>query len=120
MAENQYNDRTDSLETKLRLLQQAWADGRHDLAMSLLESLKDTVAFERQRHPNPPQATIGAEEFLQVASMPAAWATWAGGWQFCKVVELRETAGIARQQEPVTIDIAFRETCVRICNANSG
>ena len=40
-------DRTDGVERKLSLLAAAYAAGRRDLAMSLAESIKDTLQFER-------------------------------------------------------------------------
>ena len=64
MSETHYGERTDSIATKLHLLQQACAAGRHDLAMSLIESLKDAVIFERQRQPELPPPLIRAEEFF--------------------------------------------------------
>jgi metal-sulfur cluster biosynthetic enzyme len=109
MSETRYEERTDNIETKLRLLQQACAGGHHDLTMSLIESLKDTVIFERQRQPGPQQPVIRAEEFIEVAALPPAWAQWAQGWKFCKVVELSEEAGIERCREPVDIHLAFTE-----------
>ena len=113
MSEDRYEDRTDSIETKLHLLQQACARGNHDLTMSLLESLKDTVSFERQRRPASQEPAIQAGDFVEVAELPSAWARWARGWRYCKVVELREEAGITRHQEPVDMHIAFsEEQCV--------
>ena len=107
MSETSYKDRTDSVEKKLRLLQDAYSQGNHDLTMSLVESIKDTVVFERQRKKIGADSVSGAETFAAVTELPAAWAQWARGWQFCKVLELSETAGIERRQEPVDICVGF-------------
>ena len=107
MSETSYTDRTDGVEEKLRLLQDAYSQGNHDLTMSLVESIKDTVVFERQRKKIGADSVSGAETFAAVTELPAAWAQWARGWQFCKVLELSETAGIERRQEPVDICVGF-------------
>ena len=109
MSETCYEERTDSIETKLRLLQQACAAGQHDLAMSLLESTKDTVILERQRKVEPDEPAVSAEQFLEVAELPSAWARWARSWKYCKVVELGEEAGIERCSEPVEVRLGFLE-----------
>jgi len=108
MAQIPYNDRTDGVVDKLRLLQTAHAAGDHDLAMSLADSIKDTLSFERQEASaaDPPQ--IGASEFAPVRELPGGWAAWAAGWKFYKPVTLFETVGIARGGEPVDIGVAFR------------
>ena len=48
LSETVYRHRTDSIEEKLQLLSEAYRLGKVDLAMSLSESIKDTLAFERQ------------------------------------------------------------------------
>ena len=106
MPETCYEDRTDSIETKLRLLQQACATGKHELTMSLLESMKDTVTLERQNSTSPQSPDISAEAYFQI---PSAWASWAHGWHFCKVLEVSEEAGISRCQEPVDVQIVFAD-----------
>ena len=113
MSETRYEERTDSIATKLHLLQQACVAGRHDLTMSLIESLKDTVIFERQHQPELPPPLIRAEEFFETDNLPQSWALWARGWKFCKVLELHEETGIGRDREPVDIRLAFPdEQCV--------
>ena len=105
MQETRYRDRTDSVEQKMELLRDAYRQGNHDLTLSLAESIKDTVAFEGQRQPLEP--VIAADNFAQVDQLPAAWAQWARGWAFYKVVSLVETAGIERLREPIDIPVAF-------------
>ena len=43
MPENSHPDRIDSFEEKLRLLQDAWKRGDHDVARSLTHSLRDSA-----------------------------------------------------------------------------
>ncbi len=42
-------DRTDLFEDKVRLLRKTYASGRRDEALSLAESIKDTIEVEKQR-----------------------------------------------------------------------
>jgi metal-sulfur cluster biosynthetic enzyme len=88
-------------------LQNAYAAGNLDLAMSLAESIKDTLCFERQDGgaADPPQ--ISADEFAAVEELARPWAQWARGWSFCKPLTLIEKAGIERRQEPADIAVAF-------------
>ena len=108
MAKLQYKDRTDNVQEKLQLLQTAYASGNHDLAMSLSESIKETIAFERQSQAEDQPPQIGADDFAPVNDLPAAWARWAKGWSFCKTVTLFETVGIKRLNEPVDVSVGFR------------
>lgn len=107
MPETRYEDRTDSVAKKLELLHDAYSRGNHDLTMSLLESIKDSVALERQLQFPPGDPAVGADLYGEVESLPSPWAAWARGWQFYKQVQLSETAGIARRQEPVDLSVAF-------------
>ena len=108
MAESRYEDRTDSVEVKMGLLQDALQQGNFDLGMSLSESIKDTLSFARQRQCID-AATIDADTFAEVASLPEDWRRWARGWTYCKMVELEESVGLERRNEPVDIALAFRE-----------
>ncbi len=108
MADLRYNDRTDSVNDKLKLLESAAAAGNHDLAMSLAESIKDTLSMSRQWEQDPGQPQSGADHFVPVEGLPQAWAKWARGWSFCKPIALFETVGIARHREPVDLLIGFR------------
>jgi len=109
MPETCYEDRTDSVEKKLQLLQSAYSGGRHDLTMSLLESIKDTVMYERQRQLGSDEPVSNAEHFGEVAELPEAWASWARPWRFYKVLEVSERVDIARRHEPVDVPVGFRE-----------
>ena len=111
MPETEYRHRTDSVEVKLRLLAAAHSKGNLDVAMSLAESIKETLTFERQRHlsghgsgeavPSP------ASSFGRVAGLPDPWADWARGWAFYKVLEVAESAGLGRSREPVETAVEF-------------
>ncbi len=101
--ETNYSSRTDSVTTKLRLLEAAHRSGNFELAQSLAESLKDTLAFERQTRGEPGKPVLEARSFTAVADLPAAWAEWARPWSFCKAIALDETTGTARTREPVDV-----------------
>lgn len=108
MSEERYEDRTDSVAQKLELLHAAYGRGDHLLALSLLESMKDSVTLERQMQPPTVDPIVAADASMPVAGLPAAWATWAHGWLHCQQVRLQETAGIDRR-EPVDLPVAFAE-----------
>ncbi len=108
MSETRYKDHTDSVQGKLRLFQAAYAAGNYDLAMSLSESIKDTITFQRQMHGALEQPQLGAEDFAQTSELPPAWSRWARGWAYFKPVRLFETVGIARSNEPVDLSVGFR------------
>jgi metal-sulfur cluster biosynthetic enzyme len=104
-----YRDRTDSVADKLRLLQAAYQAGNLDLAMSLSESAKDTIAFERQQRAGAMSPVVAADRFTVVNDLPRPWANWARGWSICKIITLFETVGIERTGEPVDLAFAFQE-----------
>ena len=108
MAQITQAQRSDSVEQKLRLFQSAYAAGNHDLALSLADSLRGSLQFERSLASDPPGANLGADDFEPVDRLPAPWAAWAHGWAWCKPVTVREDHGIARAGEPVDIVVAFR------------
>ncbi len=108
MKEIRFEDRTDTVPDKMRLLQAAYQAGNLDLAMSLSESIKDTLRFEQHRRAPATQPAISADQVVAVADLPKAWARWAEGWQYCKPLTLFETVGIERSGEPVELLVAFR------------
>ncbi len=108
-SETLYEQRTDSVEEKLRLLQSAYEKGDRDLALSLAASLRETLSFERYMQGAKQGQTVGEETFARVDALPAAWARWARGWAFYKVLELRETGGLDRVREPVDVGVGFRQ-----------
>ena len=106
--ETSYMQRTDGVEEKLRLLQTAYEAGNRELALSLAASLRETLNFERQVQGAKQGQVVGAETFARVDVLPKAWAQWAHGWAFYKVLELRETKGLDREQEPIDVRLGFR------------
>ncbi|MBI3948132.1 MAG: hypothetical protein HY321_19600 [Armatimonadetes bacterium] len=107
MPETKYEHRTDSIPEKLRLFENAYRAGNHDLALSLAESIRDTLRFERQVQPPRDDPVVAATSVGRVADLPRAWAEWARGWSFCKVITVSETAGLTRSREPVELSVAF-------------
>jgi metal-sulfur cluster biosynthetic enzyme len=109
MSSSRDRDRTDDVQRKLGLLAAAYAAGRRDVAMSLAESIKDTLEYERMAEAGP-GGTLhsGPDEFTRVDDLPAAWAGWARGWSFVKSIALFETVGLERAREPVTIRLGIR------------
>ena len=135
LSETAYQHRTDGIEEKLQLLSEAHRLGKIDLAMSLSESIKDTLAFERQvREPEIDYAP-GLERTGQVSHLPQSWLSTPvspknhrlGEWSFYKVIAVREHCGLDRRQEPVNVAIRFehiqdprREVRVAHCAHLSG
>ena len=107
MSETRYEHRTDSVEEKLRLLSKAHQEGNLDFAMSLAESVRDTLSLERQVQGEEGNEVVGADTFGEVGELPAAWAEWARGWPFYKVVGLSEHIGLERVGEPVDVVVGF-------------
>src|SRR6185312_9863312 len=109
MLPSRDSDRTDGVEKKLGLLAAAYAAGRRDLAMSLAESIKDTLQYERvvSGELGAPLDS-GPDDFARVGDLPAAWAGWARGWSHVKTVSLFETVGLERAADPVTIRLGVR------------
>jgi len=106
MSAARYADRTDGVSDKLQLLAAAHAAGKLDLAMSLAESTKDTLSYERQLLVSTTAPTVAADQWLAVATLPKAWAAWATGWSHVRPLDLFETVGIERRGEPVEIMLA--------------
>jgi metal-sulfur cluster biosynthetic enzyme len=101
------SSRTESIDEKLALVQQACQAQRWDLVESLADSIKDSVQYERQMAAGGDPVKPGADDFIRVGQLPQAWAAWARGWQYCKIVRLFETVGMARQREPLELLVAF-------------
>ena len=112
LAEPGYANRTDSVDEKLRQMRQAYDDGRLDLALSLAESIKWTLEYERQAQV-PTTAQLAADRVFSVDRLPPAWAAWAYGWRYGRALTLSELAGIERLGEPVDLTVAFPVTQAR-------
>ncbi|MEX2112715.1 MAG: metal-sulfur cluster assembly factor [Pirellulales bacterium] len=106
MSAARYADRTDGVSEKLRMLASAHAAGRLDLAMSLAESAKDTLSYERQLLVPTTAPTVTADQWLAAAELPEALAAWCEGWTHVRPLDLFETVGIERHGEPVEITLS--------------
>ena len=100
-------DRTDSFDTKMRLLEAAWQRKDFDLARSLTHSLRDTVVQTQLEERSPGTSIIKTSQFHSVDSMAESWKKWALGWKYFKVVSVEETAGEVRTAEPVEVLLSF-------------
>ena len=129
MSETRYEHRTDGVEQKLQLLREAHRVGDYDVALSLAESIKDTLTFDRLTRAEVAEPVVKADVFGRVADLPAVWRAWARGWGFFKVVTLDEPIGLDRSGEPVDVAVGFRadqatdlgrELRVARCDAASG
>jgi len=99
--------RTDTLAEKLELVQSYYKAGRFDMALSLVESMKDTIQCEKQLRATPGEPNVDIKKPISVRDLPPAWATWARGWQYVQPLELNEQAGMDRTQEPIDLQFAF-------------
>ena len=102
-----YEERTDTVAEKLRMLTEAYAAGDDDLALSLAASLRETIHFEKNEDFATAPAQLTLDDIVAVADLPKSWARWAQGWQHARVVTLDEAAGIERRGEPVDVRVAF-------------
>jgi len=100
-------DRTDSFETKVELLNEAWKRGDFDLARSLTHSLRDTVIQTQLEEQPPGESLLEVSRFRTVDSLPAAWRQWALGWKYFKVISVTEQVREARTAEPVEVTLSF-------------
>jgi len=106
-ADVPYAERTDSVDEKLRLVTQAYEDGDLDLALSLSESIRWTLRFEKGENFDTEPAQLPAADIVAVGDLPGSWANWATGWRHARVLTLTEPAGIERRGEPVDLRAAF-------------
>ncbi len=106
-------ERTDAVAPKLELFRKAYESGRFDLAMSFVESIKDTLQFERQLAARAPEvqdgrgAQIGRGDAVEVKALPPAGAAWAAGWHYAVPIAVFETVGIERRREPLECVVSF-------------
>jgi metal-sulfur cluster biosynthetic enzyme len=103
LGENSYEERTESFEEKMALLEAAWQKKDYRLARALAHSLRTTVVQTQLEKESPGTPLMPASRFETVESLPSAWRSWAQGWKYCKAVNLDETAGLARPSEPVEV-----------------
>jgi metal-sulfur cluster biosynthetic enzyme len=101
--------RSDAVPDKLRQLSEAYAEQDYDLAMSLAESIKDTLSLQRQLEQPISPPRIAADHFEPTTNLPASWASWSSGWSYCKPLTVVETVGISRKAEPIDVSVGFRD-----------
>ncbi len=109
MCAARYADRTDSVSEKLRLLAAAQSAGKLDLAMSLAESAKDTLGYERQLLASPDSAGCDGRPVAGCRGTSQALGHLVAGWTHVRPLDLFETVGIERRGEPVEITLARAE-----------
>ena len=100
-------ERTDSFETKMKLLQEAWEKKDYDLVRSLTHSLRDTALQTQVEEQPAGKSLVEVGQFRLVESLGPAAAEWANGWKYCKEIAIAESAGEARKSEPVEITLSF-------------
>src|SRR5690606_24531085 len=94
---------TDTFEEKIKLLQDAWSRKDYRLARALTNSLRISQIQEQAEEEDYGTPLIPSDQFGKVAALPAAWSTWAKGWNNYKILNLEEKAGIPRKAEPVEV-----------------
>jgi len=100
-------ERTDSFETKLKLLEEAWKNKDFDLVRSLTHSIRDTAIQTQNEEQSPGVSLVETRKFRTVESLGTSAARWAEGWKYCKEISIEETAGEPRTSEPVEITLGF-------------
>lgn len=101
--------RTDSFETKIKLLQAAWEQKDFDLARSLTHSLRDTVIQTQVETEPAPKSLVDAQQFQLVQTLGNSAARWAEGWKYYKHFSIEERGDESRTAEPVEIALSFPE-----------
>jgi len=102
-----WEDRTDTVETKVDMLRQALRAGHHELALGVADSIKDTIGNERMLHADLGPVDLPADGWCPVETLPAAWSRWADGWSLCQSVRIREPIGQQRRAEPVDLIVGL-------------
>ncbi len=105
--ENASLNRTDSFETKMKLLEQAWQRKDFDLARSLTRSLRDTVLQTQVEEQSPGISIVPTSDFKAVQTLATPWRDWAHGWSFFKNITVEESTGEQRKSEPVEVLLSF-------------
>ena len=99
--------RSDSFETKMRLLEAAWEKRDFDLARSLTHSLRDAVIQTQNEEQVPAASLVETDQWFSVETLPGSWKEWARGWKYFKTFTVEETVGEPRRSEPVEIAMNF-------------
>jgi metal-sulfur cluster biosynthetic enzyme len=102
-----FRQQTDSFEDKIKLIEEAWAKKDYRLVRALSNSIRNTGIQAQNELEDPGKPLLTASQYSSVATLPAAWKTWANGWKYYKVIGLEEKAGIKRSAEPVEVLLSF-------------
>lgn len=100
-------ERTDSFETKMKLLQEAWENKDYDLVRSLTHSLRDTARQTQVEEQPAEKSLVETQQFQLVESLGPKSAKWAQGWKYFKEITITETVGEVRKLEPVEVSLSF-------------
>lgn len=106
MPENSHPDRIDSFEEKLRLLQDAWKRGDHDVARSLTHSLRDS-AIQAQIDQPANEPHFPASPIRETRSLPTPWIEWTKAWKWFHAFQLHDPLRLPRQAEPIELTLGF-------------
>lgn len=127
IKEDLYWDRTDRFEDKVKLLQSAWDKKDFKLVRSLLNSLRITSIQAQIEEDSPGRPLSDSSHFEKVEFLPLHLRSWAKGWMYYKVIEIKESASVERKAEPVEVllsfstsqmDSPFRE--IRVASVDNG
>ena len=99
--------RSDSFETKMKLLTAAWERKDFDLARSLTHSLRDSVLQMQAETQPAPKSLVESGNFHLVETLGESAAQWARGWKYYKQISVKETADESRTGEPIEISLSF-------------
>lgn len=99
--------RSDSFETKMKLLQEAWDRQDYDLVRSLTHSLRDTAIETQIEQESPSKSLLETAQWRTVDSYGPPMTDWARGWKYVKELRIEETAGESRGFEPVEMTLSF-------------
>jgi metal-sulfur cluster biosynthetic enzyme len=107
-GEVKYGERSDSVETKLKLLLAARESGDYRQALAVADSLKDGLEAEWRlgQHTAPGSPVLPSGGWRPASELPAPWSRWADGWTLFQTVAVVEESGLARVGEPVDILVA--------------
>ena len=106
--DDQSSSQTDSIQTKIQLLQEALVKKDYRAARALTNSIRISEIQSQAEEENFGTPHVTASQFGRVDSLPAAWKSWAKGWQYYKVVGLEEKIGTPRKAEPVEVLLSFQ------------
>lgn len=105
LAETTYARRTDSLDTKIRLLEEAFRRGDHRIAQSLVHSLRSSLHQTTVESGAIAFGLLNPGPVFSTDTLPAPWKAWCRGWSHGILIQVSEIAGENRTLEPVEIGV---------------